>query len=194
MANSLPGNLAIHLKLALDNMGLAGLVCSYQIDQHKYHTPIPTEVFMRGVREGVHIPGENCGFFSTPITHTAVLDVRRSLDFLMLRIDKGVLVNFTKKKWDDDWSILDLGINAPTPDQMKALSMQITGKYPEGFLSEMVSYANKGLAHFSTKNEYPDFNSIVDACALMKEALLTFIYDSLAVTRPRLQPGTIDAI
>jgi hypothetical protein len=184
----LPINVKVQLELTINNFKLANLVCKFLITQQANVLKIPTFVKMQGVGASVEIPAANCGFFTTPIIHGAVLDVRRTLAFLMLSIESGTgkLKTMEKNVHTDDFSLANLAISPPTTAQLENLALKITGKASVKCLRDMVVYANKGLAHFSQKDENPTLEAIADASALMLEAIFVFLYDATGTLRPRL--------
>jgi hypothetical protein len=148
--------------------------------------PIPTEVKMTAPGNTVQISGTHCGFFTTSVLHSAMLDVRKTLAFLRLRFDKNMsaIESATKPGGKDDLFITDLGLQAPSPQVLFEMSIRVIGKPATTALVDVCRYTNKELAHFSIVRHEPDWSSIVDATGLMREAILVFVFDALSIPRP----------
>ena len=68
--------------IVLDNFSLTEHIIRYLGVVHTHQLPPPrVTVIMESDAGDRHIPGSNCGFFTTPVIHQAVIDVRRTLSF-----------------------------------------------------------------------------------------------------------------
>jgi hypothetical protein len=184
----LPKRIADQMLLALDNLSFCELVCDF-LQEHG-DAPIPTKVVMHGLSRSVAIPGESCGFITTPIIHSAILDIRRILPFLGLKynLKEGLFSAMSAPEWKDDYWIGDLGISPVTPEEIDAVSKAICGRPALGVLSEILIYSNKQLAHFSKVDL--DENRILETLKLSSRliinAVMIFVYDSIGEARPKL--------
>jgi hypothetical protein len=184
----IPKRIDDQMLIALDNLSFCELVCDFL--QEQGNSSIPTEVVMHGLRRSVAIPGENCGFITTPIIHSAILDIRRLLPFLGLKYHhkEGLFSAMNAPDRKDDYWIGDIGISPITPEEIDAVSKTICDRPALGVLSEILIYSNKQLAHFSKVNL--DENRILDnlrlASRVMIHAVMIFVYDSAGVSRPKL--------
>ena len=158
------------------------------------HNRIPTEVMMSAPGNRVYIKGTHCGFFTTSLIHTGILDVRRTLAFLRLKFDKSItsIESNPEPGREDDLFITDLGLAAPTPEDLFEVSMRVIGKPGINELLEVRRYANKELAHFSTSIVQPELVCLADAMTLMRESILYFVYDELSLPRPRARLTVTD--
>lgn len=191
LMGALPDKLQPQLLIALSNLRLATLSAEFLLESKRLGNPeMPTEVFLKGPKRRVRLPSPNCGFFVTPIVHCAILDVRRTLEFFRLRWDKTKqeFTNFSDSKYPDDLYITDLGLSAVDPPSLLALSLRIIGRSASLCLTEVCFYANKDMAHFSKTNRLPELQSIVDSTKVIHESILVFVYDALALPRPKIQP------
>src|ERR1051325_2364640 len=72
--------------IVLDNFSLAEHIITYLSTVHAHQLPPPrVTVIMESDAGDAHVPGSSCGFFTTPIIHQALVDVRRTLSFFNLR-------------------------------------------------------------------------------------------------------------
>src|SRR5882724_428525 len=111
---NIPADFDGQLRLVLGNMNPARLISIFLRDAGmRDETEIPAEVRLRAPGQSVLIPGQNCGFFTTPILHCAVLDVRRLLQFFLVRIDdrSRQLMAVSGSRYPDDMLITDLGLS-----------------------------------------------------------------------------------
>jgi hypothetical protein len=77
--------LKYYIPLMLDNFSLASLLAKFLILYRTANLPPPSAtVFLRGKGPPAEIPGENCGFFVTPVIQMAILDCRCALEFFGL--------------------------------------------------------------------------------------------------------------
>lgn len=187
---SIPERIGGQLVLALENLKFCELVCEFLVNNNS-HT-IPTEVRMTGVSGTAVIPGENCGFVTTPVIHASILDIRRLIEFLGLRYDRETktMVALTSPRYPDDYWIKDLGAAPITPDEFNQLAQGLCGSNAPDLLAPVIEYANKQMAHFSKAEGNPDFTDLRSACQLLREATLTFVYDRHEIARPQLRPNT----
>ena len=186
---NIPTELQHALEFTLFNFELAEHIGQFLKNEGKLEgRQIPTLVQMKGQKECVGIPGSNCGFFTTPVLHNAILDVRKVLTFMLLGLDikgGGVLAPSRTLLRKDDHTIVTIGLRPVTADQLANLSLRLLGKRPDQFLLEVHIYANKQLAHLTSEQSLPDLQSIVFSCKLMREAILLFVYDASGNSRPR---------
>jgi hypothetical protein len=187
--STIPERIGGQLVLALENLNLCELVCKFLVNNNS-HT-IPTEVRMTGIHGAVIIPGENCGFVTTPVIHAAILDIRRSIEFLGLRYDHGkrAMAALRAPRYSDDYRISDLGTAPVMPDEFNELAQQLCGCDAPAVLGQVIEYANKQMAHFSKAEGNPDIADLRSSCELLREAILTFVYDRLDIDRPKLHPN-----
>lgn len=188
--SSIPERIGGQLVLALENLKLCELVCEFLLSNNS-HT-IPTEVRMTGVSDSAIIPGENCGFVTTPVIHASILDIRRLIEFLGLRYDRETktMVALASPRYPDDYWIRDLEAATITPEEFNQLAQGLSGSDAPDVLAPVIEYANKQMAHFSKAEGNPDFADLRSACQLLREATLAFVYDRLEIARPQLRPRT----
>ena len=119
-----------------------------------------------------------------------MLDVRRTLDFLLLAWNPGKqeFVTASKKKFPDDMAITDVGLSPLEYSRLLDVGMRVIGMSPTRCLLEARTYANKDLAHFADSENLPELQGVIDVTKVMHEAILVFIYDALGMLRPKLQP------
>lgn len=190
----LPRKLEHHLLQSLSNLRLASLIADLLMESHrKEKNGFPATVRFEAPGRTVEIPGTNCGFFTSPVIFCAILDVRRTLDFFRLRVEKGGdIVQLDGRRYPDDLYITDIGKPPLDPSRLFELGMEINGRPPGTALAEVCSYANKELAHFSKTEVSPELNSVIQSADLMREAILVFVYDALGLPRPETQPKVIN--
>ena len=188
---ALPEKLEGQFVIALTNLRLAALSADFLLEAMRAGVKdLPTQLVMKGPRRSVRLPSTNCGFFVTPVIHSALLDVRRTLEFFLLRLDKakGEFVTAQAKKYPDDFAITDLGLAPVDPVSLLGLSISVIGGAPTKCLIEALTYTNKDMAHFSEKQNQPDLQGVIDSTKVIHEAILVFVYDALGIARPNPQP------
>lgn len=184
---TIPPRIETQLLCALDNLSLCECVCEFLGECAG--TPIPTVVHMTGSKRTVVLPGENCGFVTTPIIHAAILDIRRLLPFLGIayRQKEDDLKTMSSPKWpDDDCWVGDLGLNPIKPLELDAVAESICGSKALSILRGPILYSNKQMAHFSKTEGLPNFEDLRNASRIMIAAVMIFIYDALSIKRPQL--------
>lgn len=176
--------------LVLDNFSLASRIAGYlAMLKVGGHSPPSTLVVMQSALGRVEIPGTSCGLFTTPVIHQACIDVRRTLAFFNLRygFKAAAIETHVSTRDNDNWNILELGLESLVPSELTDLFIQLFGIPPDDFLKDMLIYTDKQLAHFTTTSHTPDFSSIECSSRLMTEAVLIYVYDALGIPRPRIQ-------
>ena len=189
--STIPQRLDDQLRLALDNFALANLVSQHLCRlASEGVTVIPTKIQLGDTPDGVFIPSANCGLFTTPVLNTAMLNVRKLLEFFCLTFDRETssLKARSNSKYPDDYSILDIQLPAPTPHQFYAFGLAFLARSPTSLLHDAYTYTNKELAHFTKTQSMPGWSVLSDCSRLMIEAILVLIYDALSIGRPKLQP------
>lgn len=178
-------------QIVLDNFSLTERVVDYLCNVYAHQLPYPhVTVIMESAFGTVHLPGSNCGFFTTPVIHQALLDIRKTLAFLNLRYGykRDALETYIDKRHGNNFNILDLNLPSVSPKELEALSMTVTGSPPNSIFKDILIYTDTQLAHFTDAPHEPDMINIFHACQLMKEAILTFIFDRAGLPRPAIQP------
>jgi hypothetical protein len=103
------------IQLMLDNFSLASLLAELLIKHADAKLPSPSATMrMKGITPllNAEIPGENCGFFVTPVMHMAILDCRRSLEFFGLKCDdKTSRLKQIESRRADDLGIENFGLS-----------------------------------------------------------------------------------
>jgi hypothetical protein len=135
------------------------------------------------------MPSNNCGFFTTPVIQNAILDLRRSMEFLGLRFDPqgGRICALTSKRRPDDLGIEHFGQALVSPTGFIRVSDSIR-QSSEPALAEVHQWSNKKLAHFTVHSAEVRFGPIQFACHAMIAALVEFLYRPLNFTIPDLGP------
>ena len=94
---------------------------------------------------------------------------------------------YVDKKHDNNISILDLGLPSVTPMELRQLSEEVIKSTPDEVLRDILIYADTQLAHFTKDEHQPDLKNLFDACQLVEEGILRFVYDRAALPRPIIQ-------
>lgn len=176
-------------ELVLHNFSLASCLAIHLAQHAACGAQAPTVcITMKSSLGTVKIPGESCGFFAVPVIHQACVDVRRTLSFFNLRygFKSKVIEKHVDNKHPDNWNIETLGIRSVAPEELYALSEKLFGVRPESFITDMLQYVDKQIAHFTTTPHQPRFESIERSCVLMTELIVIRIYDALGVPRPMI--------
>jgi hypothetical protein len=178
------------IQLALDNFSLASLIASLLREYAAAGLPPPqATVIFQGAGRGIDIPGKNCGFFTTPVIQTAILDCRRSLEFLGLTCDsKANCLKSIASRWPDDLGIEHFGLSQVAPQQFLQTVDRVVSAPVEPLLVDVHRWSNKQLAHFTVAQPSVTFDAIRDVSAVMIEAYLRLLFDALGRPRPRIQP------
>ena len=177
-------------QIVLDNFSLAEHIISYLATVHAHHIPPPRiTVIMQSDGADAYVPGSSCGFFTTPVFHQAIIDVRRTLSFFKLRYGykAGCLEPYVDQKHPNNRSIFDFGLPSVTPAELLALSQEVIESAPDQVLRDVLVYADTQLAHFTKDEHQPDLGNLLKACRLMGEGILRFVYDRAALPRPVIQ-------
>lgn len=116
-----------------------------------------------------------------------MLDVRRLLSFFGLNINNGRLApRDARDNRPTDFSLADAGLPLIEANDLKRISFELTGSEIEPMLDEILTYANKQLAHF-TKIEL-DENTILESLKfvsnVMVHAVMIHVYDAGDLPRP----------
>jgi hypothetical protein len=181
---------ASRFPIVLDNFSLAENIVTYLTTVHSHQLPPPrVTVIMESAAGDVHLPGTSCGFFTTPVIHQALVDVRRTLSFLNLRYGyrQKCIEPYVDQKHANNTSILDLGLPSVTPTEFTALSQHVIGSAADPIVRDVLVYTDTQLAHFTQDDHQPDLLNVFKACRLMTEAILQFIYDRAVLPRPVIQ-------
>jgi hypothetical protein len=179
------------IQLMLDNFSLAALLADFLIKYQTAKLPPPSAtVFLRGNGPPANIPGENCGFFITPVMHMAILDCRRSLEFFGLTYnDKTSKLKQITSRRTDDLGMESFGLSQVTPENfLRITAPTITGQV-EPMLAEVHKFTNKQLAHFTVVQNQVMLPSIRNIYPVMTEAFNHFLFDALGRQRPNIQPS-----
>jgi hypothetical protein len=176
--------------IVLDNFSLAEHIINYLGTVHAQQLPPPrVTVIMQSDAGDAHVPGTSCGFFTTPVIHQAVVDVRRTLSFFNLRYGykAGSIEAYVDEKHPNNANILDLGLPSVTPAELLALSQEVIESAPDQILRDILIYTDTQLVHFTKDEHQPDLGNLFKACRLMEEGILRFVYDRAALPRPVIQ-------
>jgi|SRR5208282_1629191 len=177
--------LKYNIPLMLDNFSLASLLAELLISYRTANFPPPSAtVFLRGNGPPADIPGENCGFFVTPVIQMAILDCRRSLEFFGLTCDDKTnrLRPIASRRYADDLGMENFGLSQVKPeDFLRTTAPAMTGQV-ESMLVEVHKFSNKQLAHFTFLQNQVMLPSIRDVSPVMIEAFNHFLFDALDVT------------
>jgi hypothetical protein len=178
------------IEIMLHNFSLAShiadLLCEYSIAAYP---PPKANVCLRGRGRGVDIPGQNCGFFTTPVIQMAILDCRKSIDFFGLAFDsESRSIIPSKKRRKDDLGIEHFGLQRLTVDQLIGASNAILSVPLIQILADVCLWSNKQLAHLTLKQPDIKFEAIRDVSKAMINAYVCFLFDALGRPRPRIQP------
>jgi hypothetical protein len=178
------------IQLALDNFSLASLIASVLREYAAAKLPPPkATVVLRGAGRGVDIPGENCGFFTTPVIQMAILDCRRTLEFFGLTCDSKVgCLKAIAFRRPDDFGIEHFGLAWVSPHQFVQTAGPVVATSIEPLLLDVHRWSNKQLAHFTITEPPVTFDAIRDVSTVMIEAYLRLLFDALGRPRPRIQP------
>ena len=180
------------IELTLDNFSLAWHVTDLLIEYAATSLPWPqATVFLSGLGRSVQIPGRNCGFFTTPVIHMAILDCRRSLEFFGLTFDskKRSFEPIKKERRKDDLGIEHFGLQRATINDLVGASSIVSCVLLEHLLADIHHWGNKRLAHFTLLEPDIDRVAIRDMCKAMIDAYLRLLFDALGRPRPRIQPA-----
>jgi hypothetical protein len=181
------------IQLMLDNFSLASLLAGLLIKYAVAKLPPPSvTVRLKGMSPmlNVEIPGENCGFFVTPVMHMAILDCRRSLEFFGLKCDdKTGRLKQIEPRRADDLGIENFGLSQVKPEDFLRITTTATIGQVESILTEVHRFSNKQLAHFTVLQNQVMLPSIRDVSSIMTEAFNHFLFDSLGRSRPVIQPS-----
>lgn len=179
------------ISLTLGNFSLAWHVIDLLIDYAAANLPPPeATVSLKGRGRSLHIPGMNCGFFTTPVIQMAVLDYRRSLEFFGLTCEakSGSIIPIRKRR-KDDLGVEHFGLPWASKAQMIVQSGSVM--MPDLLEAQLVRvhhWSNKQLAHFTLAVPEIQLDAIRDVCKAMIDAYLRLLFDALGRPRPRIQP------
>ena len=182
------------IALMLDNFSLAWHVADLLIEYAASSVPPPTAtVLLQGSARCVEIPGENCGFFTTPVIQMAILDCRRSLEFFGLTCDSATRSlkaieehsHNKKRRHADDLGIEHFGLPWVTPDQLIGATNSVASVPLEPLLADIHQWSNKQLAHFTLLPVSITLEAIRDVSKAMIEAYGRLFFDALGRPRPR---------
>jgi hypothetical protein len=179
------------IQFALDNFSLASIVASLLREYAAAGFPSPqATVVLRGGVRSVEIPGNNCGFFTTPVIQLAVLDCRRSLEFFGLSCDsKANCLKLRASRKSDDLGIEHFGLSQVIPQQFLQTVSGVVSEPIEPLLVEVHRWSNKQLAHFTVAQPSVTLDAIRDMSAVMIAAYFRLLFDALGRPRPRIQPA-----
>jgi hypothetical protein len=183
--------LAVEARLSLENLALCRQVCALLRDYIARKLPPPQVcVQFSGKGDQPILIGDNCGFFTTPIVLTALVDIRKFTSFLGFKAASGGQID-RRTREKGDYDISDLGLGYPDRDAFLAV-LQPENVMPaelEKALIASLTYANRVIAHFTqqTPNTEIFFNRIVLACFGIDRAMRTLIYAPLGVAYPDLR-------
>ena len=143
---------------------------------------------MTGAKRTVVLTSENCGFVTTPIIHAAILDIRRLLPFLGIAYSQkdDELKTMTSPTWPDDYWIGDLGLNPIKVAELDAVTESICESKALRIMRDLLLYSNKQMAHFPKTEGLPDLEDLRHSSRVLIAAVMIFVYDALAITRPRM--------
>jgi hypothetical protein len=176
--------------LSLDNFSLAWRVAELLIEYHEAGLPAPrATVRLLGAGRSVEMPGQNCGFFTTPVIQMAILDSRRALDFFgITRDSKSDTLKSITKRQDDDLGIEQFGLPLVSPQRLVETITKVVTTPAEPLLVAVHRWSNKQLAHFTLSDASVTLEAIRDVSKAMIEAYLVFLFDALGHQRPVIQP------
>jgi hypothetical protein len=177
--------------LTLDNFSLAWRVADLLIAYAAASVPPPQAIVrLIGRARSVEIPGQSCGFFTTPVIQMAVLDCRRSLEFFGLTRDsKTNVLRPIQQRRTDDLGIEHFGLPWVTPETFLAVVRPETCLPPEQLLAEVHHWSNKQLAHFTLQQPSLKLETIRDVSKAMIAAYSQLLFDALCLPRPSIQPA-----
>jgi hypothetical protein len=177
------------IQLALDNFGLANQLGLLLQEYVGAGIPPPSaNVSLRGLGRCPDIPGENCGFFTTPVIQTALLDCRRSLEFFGITCDSesGRLKKISKRR-KDDLGIEHFGLQLISPAKLIHACSQSTSADIAAVFVTIHHWCNKQVAHFTLTEPTITFGEIRSASIAMIEAYQCLLLDGLGLPRMRLR-------
>ncbi len=174
------------IELTLDNLSLAWHVAGLLIEYSSASLPPPQATVSLG---SVHIPGKNCGFFTTPVIQMAILDCRKTLEFFGLTCEsKSHAIVPLDKRRKDDLGIEHFGLPWATKTQLIGQSSAMIPVPLEMQLAKVHHWSNKQLAHFTLSDPKIKLDAIRDVCKAMIDAYQRLLFDALGRPRPRIQP------
>jgi len=178
------------IELTLDNFSLVWHVADLLIEYASASLPPPqATISLLGRGRSVQIPGQNCGFFTTPVIQMAILDCRRTLEFFGLTCDskRHAIVPIDKRR-KDDLGIEHFGLPWITEPQLIGASTVVTSAPLEQLLADIHHWSNKRLAHFTLMQPDITLDAIRDVSKAMIDAYLRLLFDALGRPRPKIQP------
>ena len=179
------------VQVTLDNFSMAWRLVDLLITYKASNLPPPTAtVHLRGQGPPADIPGTNCGFFSTPVIHKAVLDCRRSLEFFGLTCDytAGHLISIRGRR-PDDLGIEHFGLALVPPAQFIAAASTVISVPLELILLQVHNWSNKQLAHFTLSKPAVTLQAIRNMSVAMIEAYVQLLFAALGRPRPSMNPS-----
>lgn len=176
--------------LTLNNFGLAWHISDLLIEYSAASLPPPqATVCLNGAGRSVVIPGQNCGFFVTPVIQIAILEIRKSLGFfgLCLSSETHSIVPL-KKRQKNDIGIEHFGLPWATVDLLIGGSAFMKTAQLENMLSDVYQWCNKRLAHFTLSQPDIKLEYIRDVSMVMIDVYFRLLFDALGRPRPQIQP------
>jgi hypothetical protein len=183
--------LELDVKPALANFDVCRRVCDLLQDYVKKKLPPPNvAVLFTGLAGQPQIFGKSCGFFTTPIILTALVDIRRFTGFFGFKANAGGRIE-RRKKEKGDYDISDLGLSYSTGEVfLRVLEPEnVNAAELENALVLSLTYANKVIAHFTELSQSTEihFNHIVLASFGIDRAMRHLVYSPLGTDYPDLQ-------
>lgn len=178
------------IELMLHNFSLAWHVSDLLIEYASAALPPPqATVCLLGKGRSIEIPGQNCGFVTTPLIQMAILDCRKSLEFFGLTCESktGSVIPIDKRR-RDDLGIEHFGLPWATKSQLIGQSSAMMTIPLEMQLVKVHHWSNKQLAHFTLSESEIKLDAIRDVCKLMIDAYQRLLFDALRRPRPCIQP------
>ena len=174
----------------LHNFSLASHVADLLIEYSSADLPPPhATVYLLGKGRGVEIPGQNCGFFTTPVIQMAILDCRRSLEFFGLAFDSdNHAIVPIKMRRKDDLGIEHFGLPRVTIFQLTSSSIAVASPPIEQLITDIYLWSNKRLAHLTLLDPNIKLETIRDVSKVLADAYLRLLFDGLGRPRPQIQP------
>jgi hypothetical protein len=188
----LQDDVLVDIQLMLDNFSLASLLAGLLMLYKTAELPPPSAtVLLRGQGRSATIPGENCGFFVTPVIQMAILDCRRSLEFFGLTCDEKAkrLRQIEARRYATDLGIENFGLSQVEPEDFLRMTAPAITDPVEPMLVGIHGFGNKQLAHFTVSQNDVMLPSIRNVSPVMLEAYNHFLFDALGRPRPRVQPS-----
>lgn len=182
--------IANSIELMLHNFSLASHVADMLIEYSAAGLPPPrATVYLLGKGRSAEIPGQNCGFFTTPVIQMAILDCRRSLEFFGLAFDSGKhAIVPIKKRRKDDLGIEHFGLPRVTLSQLTSSSIAVASSPMEQLITDIHLWSNKCLAHLTLLEPDIKLETIRDVSKVLSDAYLRLLFDGLGRPRPQIQP------